>query len=45
MGIGAGALNAFANGTNWKNVLLSVGFAALGLVSKDHDVTGGTKPQ
>lgn len=40
-GLGAGALNMFANGTNWKQVLLSVGLAGLGLLSKDHNVTGG----
>lgn len=44
-GIGAAALNMFANGANWKNVLVSLGLAALGLVSKDHNVTGGSVQQ
>lgn len=39
-GIGAGALNLLANGTNWKQILVSVGVAALGLVSKDFNTTG-----
>lgn len=45
LGIGAAALNLFANGTNWKEVLLSVGFAALGLAAKDSNVSGGTIKQ
>ncbi len=44
-GFGAGALNMFANGTNWKQVLLSVGLAFLGTMAKDHNVTGGTVQQ
>jgi hypothetical protein len=44
-GLGAGILNMLANGTNWKQVLLSAGVAALGLFSKDSNVTGGTKQQ
>lgn len=43
LGLGAGALNMLANGTNWKQVLLSLGVAALGIVSKDSDVTGGSR--
>ncbi len=39
-GLGAGALNMFANGTNWKQVLLSVGVAGLGVFSKDFNVSG-----
>lgn len=39
-GLGAAMLNLFANGHGWKEILVSAGFAALGLVSKDHDVTG-----
>jgi hypothetical protein len=35
-GLGAGALNLFANGVNWKQVLVSVGVSAIGLLSKDH---------
>jgi hypothetical protein len=44
-GVGAGALNMFANGVNWKQVLVSVALAALGIVAKDHNVTGGTIQQ
>jgi hypothetical protein len=44
-GIGAGALNLLANGAKWQQVLLSVAVAALGLVSKDSNVTGGTSAQ
>ncbi len=44
-GIGAGALNALANGLGWKQILLSLGLAAFGLVSKDNNVTGGTVQQ
>lgn len=43
-GIGAGALNMFANGTKWQQVLLSVATAALGIFAKDSNVTGGTTP-
>lgn len=39
-GLGAGALNMFANGTDWKHVLVSASFMALGLFAKDHDQTG-----
>jgi len=44
-GIGAGALNLFANGANWKQVLFSVGLAAVGVLAKDSNVTGGTIQQ
>lgn len=44
-GIGAAALNMFANGVNWKQILVSVGLAGLGLFAKDKDVTGGTVQQ
>lgn len=44
-GLGAGALNMFANGTGWKEVLLSVGLAALGIAAKDFNVSGGTVKQ
>lgn len=44
-GLGAGALNMFANGVGWKQVLLSIGLAAMGAVAKDHNVTGGTTAQ
>ena len=33
MGIAAGGLNSLANGTNWKQVLLSIGLAGMGIVS------------
>lgn len=39
-GLASGALNMFANGTNWKQVLVSLGLAGLGLLAKDHDVSG-----
>lgn len=47
-GLGAGAANAFANGTNWKQVLLSLAFAAMGVVShasstSDPTTSDGTK--
>ncbi len=45
LGLGAGALNMFANGTNWKQVLLSLALAAFGVVAKDHNVTGGAVQQ
>ena len=45
LGLGAGALNLFANGTHWKEVLLSFGIAALGLAAKDSNVSGGTIKQ
>lgn len=44
-GIGAGVLNLFANGTNWKQVLVAAAFASLGLFAKDHDVTDVTTKQ
>lgn len=44
MGIGAGALNMFANGTKWQQVLLSAGFAALGIFAKDGDKTNSPNP-
>jgi hypothetical protein len=34
-GLGAAALNLFANGANWKQVLLSIGITALGAFAKD----------
>lgn len=39
-GLAAGGLNLFANGTNWKQVLVAVGLAGLGAVSKDFNTTG-----
>jgi hypothetical protein len=44
-GIAAGAFNMLANGTNWKQVLVSLGLAGLGMLSKDHNVSGGTVQQ
>jgi hypothetical protein len=32
-GVGAGALNLLANGYGWKQVLVSAGLAALGIVT------------
>jgi hypothetical protein len=34
-GLAAGALNMFANGVNWKNVLLSSAFGLLGIFAAD----------
>jgi hypothetical protein len=44
-GIGAGALNMFANGANWKQVLVSGALAAIGIFAKDSNVTGGAVQQ
>jgi hypothetical protein len=33
LGIAAGGLNLFANGTNWKQVALSTAIAGIGVVS------------
>lgn len=44
-GFGAGALNLFANGANWKQVLVSAGLAFLGAFAKDHNVSGGSVQQ
>ena len=44
-GIGAGVLNMVANGTNWKQILVSAGFTVFGLIAKDFNVTGGTTTQ
>jgi hypothetical protein len=41
-GILAGAAGLFANGLGWKQVLVALATAALGLVAKDSNVTGGT---
>ncbi len=30
---------------NWQNIAFGLAFGALGFSSKDHNVTGGTKPQ
>ena len=43
-GIGAGALNMFANGVKWQQVLLSLGLALLGSVSKDFDKSNSPTP-
>jgi hypothetical protein len=32
-GLAAGGADLFANGTNWKQVLVSVGLAAMGIIS------------
>lgn len=44
-GAAAAALNMFANGANWKQILLSTAMLVFGAMAKDHDVTGGTKTQ
>jgi hypothetical protein len=38
-GVGAGALNLFANGTKWQQVLFSVGVALLGHFASDKGTT------
>jgi hypothetical protein len=43
-GLGAGALNLFANGANWKQVLFSVGIAAVGGVRKGFERYRGLNP-
>ena len=52
VGIIVAVANLFGSGVytnggaiNWKAFLTSAGIAALGLVAKDHDVTGGTREQ
>jgi hypothetical protein len=41
-GFGAGALNMFANGTNWKQILFSTGLAVIGWLAKDFNVTNAS---
>jgi hypothetical protein len=41
-GLAAGALNLFANGTNWKQVLVSVAVAGLGIVTHLTSTSGDT---
>ena len=42
-GLAGGALTAIAGGMDWKHVLAGIAIAIIGAVSKDHDVTGGTR--
>ena len=42
-GIGVGFLNLYANGVSPKNAALSIGLALLGSLSKDFNITGGSK--
>jgi hypothetical protein len=44
-GFGAGALNLLANGAKWQQIAFSVGVAVLGVLAKDHNVTGGSVTQ
>lgn len=44
IGIGAGAANLFANGTNWKQVLVSLGVGALGVVTHLSSTSDPTNP-
>lgn len=44
-GAGYLLLQALAGGVRPKDALLATGIAVLGAVAKDHNVTGGTKPQ
>lgn len=41
-GLAAGGFNLFANGNSWKQVVMSLALAGVGLLAKDHNVTGGT---
>lgn len=43
-GIGAGALNMFANGYKWQQVLVSLGLAVLGSLSKDSNKSNAPNP-
>ncbi len=43
-GLAAGGLNLFANGTNWKQVLLSIAVAALGVVSHLSSTSNTSQP-
>jgi hypothetical protein len=40
LGLIIGALNMYANGTNWKQILISAGLAGFGVLAKDFDVSG-----
>ena len=40
VGLGVGILNLYANGMTLKNSALSVGFAVLGALAKDYNVSG-----
>jgi hypothetical protein len=44
VGIVAGGANLFANGTNWKQVLLSMGLAGIGVVSQFSSTSDVTSP-
>lgn len=43
LGMLIGALNLYANGVSVKQALVSSAIIAFGTVSKDYNVTGGTK--
>ena len=43
-GLGAGAANMFANGTNWKQILVSLAVAGLGIVTQVTGVQDGSIP-
>jgi len=43
LGILAGGLNSFANGTNWKEILLALAMAGLGVVSHLSSTSDATK--
>lgn len=40
LGLGAGFLHLWATGANPKSAAVAVAIGALGMVAKDHDVTG-----
>lgn len=45
LGIAIAFGNLLAQGVSLKNAAMSVGIALFGAISKDYNVTGGTKPQ
>lgn len=50
LGLASGGLNLFANGTNWKQILVSLGLAGLGIVShlsstSDTTTSSGKEPR
>lgn len=43
-GIAAGGLNMFANGTSWKQILVSVSLMFIGALAKDFNVSNSPHP-
>jgi hypothetical protein len=44
-GLAAGGLNLFANGTGWKQILLSVAVAGIGVASHLTSMSGALPPR